>query len=176
VTLNHGDSVFAKEWDHVENGFPLALAPAAKKRRPRRIKLRLTLIYSATGLVMEGHPECLANILRLLCFRSTKTSGSRKTCHRRECFAKNKNPAKTLVSATQCRIRAWEYRLQEHRNLYDSSTWFFFVTKIGVARWLVLDGLAEVREIADYNYLLRGKDCCTLCAVSQVTTRSLVLL
>jgi hypothetical protein len=60
--------------------------------------------------------------------------------------------------------------------LYDSSTWFFFVTKTGAARWLALDGLAELSEIADYNYLLRGKDCCIACAVSQVTTRSLVLL
>jgi hypothetical protein len=55
-------------------------------------------------------------------------------------------------------------------------TWFFFATKTGAARWLALDGLAELNEIADYNYLLRGKDCCISCAVSQITTRSLVLL
>jgi hypothetical protein len=45
TNLNHGYSVLAKEWNHVENGFSLAPAPAGKKRRQRRIKLGLTLIY-----------------------------------------------------------------------------------------------------------------------------------
>jgi hypothetical protein len=55
-------------------------------------------------------------------------------------------------------------------------TWFFFVVTTGAARWLALDGMDRLDEISDYNYLLRGKDCCISCAVKQVQTRSLVLL
>lgn len=55
-------------------------------------------------------------------------------------------------------------------------TWFFFVMTSGAARWLALDGMERLDEISDYNYLLRGKDCCISCAVMQVETRSLVLL
>jgi hypothetical protein len=66
--------------------------------------------------------------------------------------------------------------LDASKRLGSSPTWFFYVTQAGAARWLALDGLAELNDVADYNYLLRGKDCCIRCAVSQVTTRSLVLL
>ena len=55
-------------------------------------------------------------------------------------------------------------------------TWFFFVATTGAARWLALDGMDDIGENSDYNYLLRGKDCCISCAVMQVETRSLVLL
>jgi len=57
-----------------------------------------------------------------------------------------------------------------------ASTWFFYVTSTGAARWLALDSMDDMGENPDYNYLLRGKDCCISCAVMQVETRSLVLL
>ena len=57
-----------------------------------------------------------------------------------------------------------------------ASTWFFYVTTTGAARWLALGRMGIMGENPDYNYLLRGKDCCISCAVMQVQTRSLVLL
>jgi len=124
---------------------------------------------------MEGHPECFANIPMLLYFGGAGTSGSQKTCHQRECFAK-KTRENVGVPPLSVVSEPGDIGSENAEILYDSSTWFFFVTKTGAARWLALDGLAELSEIADYNYLLRGEDCCTSCAVSQVTTHSLVLL
>jgi hypothetical protein len=68
-------------------------------------------------------------------------------------------------------------KIRDDVELEGACTWFFFVgRKGGAARWLALDGMNRLDEVSDYNYLLRGKDCCISCAVKQVQTRSLVLL